>query len=86
MLVRAVCTSCLYTQTKWNQNLTSQESNLKQKAKRCPEIKSQVEECPPKDDKVMPRNQKPKGIDAKHDFPVPLILRPGRVSVSSLFH
>ena len=35
--------------------------------------------------KEMPRNQKPSGINAKHDFPVPLDLRPGRVDVSSLF-
>ena len=47
---------------------------MKQKAKRCPEIKSLVARVPPKDGKVMPRNQKPNGIKAKRDFPVPLDL------------
>ena len=47
---------------------------MKQKAKRCPEIKSQVARVPPKDGKLMPRNQKPKGINAKRDFPVRLDL------------
>ena len=55
---------------------------MKQKAKRCPEIKSQVARLPPKDGKMMPRNQKPNGIKAKHDFLVPLDLRPGRVCAS----
>ena len=45
---------------------------MKQKAKRCPEIKNQVIRVPPKDGKVMPR--KPNGINAKSDFPVPLDL------------
>ena len=58
---------------------------MKQKAKRCPEIKSQVARVPSKRGKVMPRNQKPSGKHAEHDFPVPLDLQPGRVSVSSLF-
>ena len=58
---------------------------MKQKAKRCPEIKSQVTRVPPKDGKVMPQNQKPNGINAKCDFPVPLDLRPGKVSASSFF-
>ena len=58
---------------------------MKQKAKRCPEIKSQEARIPPQDGKVMPRNQKPSGKHAEHDFPVPLDLQPGRVSVSSLF-
>ena len=58
---------------------------MKQKAKRCPGIKRQVVRVPPKDDKVMPQNQKPNGINAKHDFPVPLDLWPGKVSSSSLF-
>ena len=47
---------------------------MKQKAKRCPEIKSQVAGVPQKDGKVTPRNQKPNGINAKRDFPVPLDL------------
>ena len=58
---------------------------MKQKAKRCPEIKSQVARMPPKTGKVMPRNQKPNGINVKRDFPFPLALRPGKVSASSLF-
>ena len=53
---------------------------MKQKAKRCPEIKSQVARVPPKGGKVMLRNQKPSGLKAKRDFPVPIDLRPGRVS------
>ena len=59
---------------------------MKQKAERCPEIKSRVARVPPKDGKVMPQNQKPNGINAKRDFPVPLDLRPGKVSASSLFN
>ena len=55
------------------------------KAKRCPEIKSKVTRVPPKDGKVMPPNQKPNGINAECDLPVPLDLRPGKVSASSLF-
>ena len=47
---------------------------MKQKAKGCPEIKSQVARVPPKDDKVMPPNQKSNGINAKCHFPVPLDL------------
>ena len=57
---------------------------MKQKAKTCPEIKSQVTRVPPKDGKVMPKNQKPNGINAKRDFPVQLDLRPGKVNASSL--
>ena len=45
---------------------------MKQKAKRCPEVKSQVARVPQKDTKVMPRNQKPNGVNAERDFPVPL--------------
>ena len=52
---------------------------MKQKAKTCPEIKSQVTRVPPKDGKVMPKNQKPNGINAKRDFPVQLDLQPGKV-------
>ena len=58
---------------------------MKQKAKRCPEIKTQVARVFPKDGKVMPRNQKSKGINAKRGFPVSLDLQPGRVSASSPF-
>ena len=58
---------------------------MKQKAKRYPEIKSQVARLPPKDGKMMPRNQKPNGINAKCDFPVQLGLRPGKVSANSHF-
>ena len=47
---------------------------MKQKAKRCPEIKSQVARVPPKGGKVMPRNQKPNAINVKRDSPVPLDL------------
>ena len=49
---------------------------MKQKAKRCPEIKKKkkVAGVPPKDGKVMPRHQMPNGISAKHDFRVPLDL------------
>ena len=47
---------------------------MKQKAKRCAEIKGQVARVPPKDGKLMPRNQKPNGINAKRDFPVLLDL------------
>ena len=47
---------------------------MKQKATRCPEIKSQVARVPRKDGKVMPRNQKPNGINAKRDFPLLLDL------------
>ena len=57
---------------------------MKQKAKRCPEIKSQVARVPSKRGKVMPRNQKPNGINVKCDIPVRLDLRPGKVSASSL--
>ena len=91
ILAPIVCTRHLKAQT--NQpNQTKPELHqqgvtfqMKQKAKRCPEIKSQVARVPPKDGKVMPQNQKPNGINAKHDFPVPLDLRPGKVSASSLF-
>ena len=58
---------------------------MKQKAKKCLEIKSQVARVPPKDGKVMPRNQKPNGINVKRDFPVRLDLRPGKISASNLF-
>ena len=58
---------------------------MKQKAKRCPEIKSQVARVPQKGGKVMPKNQKPNGINAKCDFPVQSDLQPGKVSASSLF-
>ena len=51
---------------------------MKQKAKRCPEIKSQVARVPQKDGKVMPQNQKPNGINAKRDLPVQLGLRPAK--------
>ena len=51
---------------------------MKQKAKRCPEIKSQVARVPQKDGKAMPPNQKPNGINAKRDLPVPLDLRPAK--------
>lgn len=44
--------------TKLKQNFTSQSHTpMKQKAKRCLEIKSQVARVPPKCDKVMPRNK-----------------------------
>ena len=58
---------------------------MKQKAKRCLEIKSQVARVPQKCGKVMPRNQKPNSINVKRDIPVRLDLRPGKVSASSLF-
>ena len=58
---------------------------MKQKAKICPEIKSQVARVPPKDGKVMPKSQKPNGINAECDLPVPVDLQPGKVSASSLF-
>ena len=58
---------------------------MKQKAKRGPEIKSQVARVPPKDCKLMPGSQKPNGMNVKHDFPVRLDLQPGKVSASSLF-
>ena len=58
---------------------------MKQKAKGCPEIKSQVARMPPKAGKVMPRNRKPNGINVKCDFPFRLDLRPGKVSANSLF-
>ena len=47
---------------------------MKQKAKRCPEIKSQVARVPPKDGKLMLRNKTPNGINVKRDFPVQLDL------------
>ena len=47
---------------------------MKQKAKRCPEIKSLGARVPPKDGKVIPRNQKPNGMNAKRNFPVPVDL------------
>ena len=91
ILARTVCTRCLCTQTKpTNQTETrtsparSHTPNVK-KAKRCPEIKSQVARVPPKDGKLMPKSLKPNGINAKPDFSVPLDLWPGKVSASSLF-
>ena len=51
---------------------------MKQKTKRCSEIKNQVARGPPKDGKLMPRNQKPNGINAKRDFPVLLDLKPSK--------
>ena len=90
ILAQTVCTRCLCTQTKPT-NQTKPEFHqpgvtlqMKQKAKRCPEIKSQVARVPPKDGKVMPKSQKPNGINAKCDFSVPLDLWPGKVSPSSL--
>ena len=47
---------------------------MKQKAKRCPEIKSQVARVPQKDGKLMPKSLKPNGLNAKPDFSVPLDL------------
>ena len=47
---------------------------MKQKAKIAQETKSKVARVPTKDGKVMPRNQKPNGVNAKRDFPVPLDL------------
>ena len=58
---------------------------MKQKAKRCPEIKSQVARVPQKDGKGMPQNEKRNGITAKRDFPVQSDLQAGKVSASSLF-
>ena len=80
ILALGVCTRYLCAQTKPT-NQTKPELHqpgvtlqMKQKAKRCPEIKSQVTRVPPKDGKVMPQNQKPNGINAKCDFSVPLDL------------
>ena len=83
--IQAVCTRYLCTQTKPELHQPGVTLQMKQKAKRCPEIKSQVAGVPPKDGKVTPRNQKPNGISTKCDFPVPLDLWPGKVSASSLF-
>ena len=47
---------------------------MKQKAKTCPEIKNQVARVPSQGGKVMPRNQKPNGINVNCDVPVRLDL------------
>ena len=72
ILAQAVCTRCPHTQTKVTKrnspNQTKPELHqpegtlqIKQMAKRCQEIKSQIARLPPKDGKVMLRNQKLNG-------------------------
>ena len=68
ILAQAVCTRCPHTQTKVTKpnspNQTKPELHqlevtlqIKQTAKTCPEIKSQIARLSPKDGKVMLRNQ-----------------------------
>ena len=78
ILAQAVCIKCLHSQTKVTKpnspNQTKPELHqpevtlqIKQMAKRCPEIKSQIARLSPKDGKVMLRNRKPNGKKPQED-------------------
>ena len=73
ILAWAVCTRCLCAQTKPTKPKRTRTSPARSHTPN--ETKG----------KEMPRNQKPKDINVKCDFPVLLDLWPGRLSASSLF-
>ena len=91
ILTHAVCTRCLCTQAKPRKPNLTRTSPAKNptpdetKVKEMPRNQKPSDKSDPKDNKVTLRNQKPNGINAKCDFPVPLDLKPGKARASSLF-